>query len=81
MSWMADAGGPMNIIPSRWHKSENSTLSDRKPYPGWIAWQLANFATFIIFELFKYDCDDWAEPIWYASSASWTCNDFLSASE
>jgi len=37
MSLMADAGGPMNIIPSLEQSSANSTFSERNPYPGCIA--------------------------------------------
>ena len=38
MSLMADAGGPMNMIPSFEQSSANSTFSDKKPYPGCMAW-------------------------------------------
>lgn len=38
MSLMADAGGPINMIPSFEHSSANSTFSERNPYPGCIAW-------------------------------------------
>jgi hypothetical protein len=37
MSLMAEAGGPINIMPSLEQSSANSTFSERKPYPGCIA--------------------------------------------
>ena len=36
---MAEAGGPMNSTPVLLHSSENCLFSDRKPYPGWIAYR------------------------------------------
>ena len=35
---MAEAGGPTNITPSFSQSSANSGFSDKKPYPGWIAY-------------------------------------------
>jgi hypothetical protein len=37
MSRIADAGGPMNLSPSASQSCAKSALSERKPYPGWIA--------------------------------------------
>lgn len=38
ISRIALGGGPTKIIPDLVHSSANSTFSDKKPYPGWIAW-------------------------------------------
>lgn len=48
---MAEAGGPTKTIPSCWHSSANSEFSDRKPYPGCIAYskQLQKFAKKIVY--------------------------------
>ena len=35
---MADGGGPTNSTPSVLHSSAKFLFSERKPYPGWIAW-------------------------------------------
>ena len=45
MSLIAVAGGPTKMRPSFAQSSENSTFSDKKPYPGWIAWQPVCLAT------------------------------------
>lgn len=37
ISRIADAGGPMNLSPSASQSCAKSALSERKPYPGWIA--------------------------------------------
>ena len=34
---MAEAGGPIKVIPFLANSSENFAFSDRKPYPGWTA--------------------------------------------
>lgn len=39
ISLIAFVGGPTNTLPSFSHKSANSVFSDRKPYPGWIAYR------------------------------------------
>ena len=31
ISLMAEAGGPTKMTPDFWHRSENSTFSERKP--------------------------------------------------
>lgn len=38
ISLIADGGGPINITPSLAHFSQNSTFSERNPYPGCMAW-------------------------------------------
>uniref|UniRef100_A0A0A9G0N0 Methylcrotonoyl-CoA carboxylase subunit alpha n=1 Tax=Arundo donax TaxID=35708 RepID=A0A0A9G0N0_ARUDO len=38
ISRIADAGGPMNLSPSASQSCAKSALSERKPYPGCIAW-------------------------------------------
>lgn len=37
ISRIADDGGPIKMMPSCLHSSANSVFSDRKPYPGWTA--------------------------------------------
>lgn len=37
ISRIADAGGPMNLSPCLSQSCAKSALSERKPYPGWIA--------------------------------------------
>ena len=37
ISRIAEAGGPMNLSPSVSQSCAKSALSERKPYPGWIA--------------------------------------------
>ena len=35
---VAAIGGPMKTMPAFSHARAKSTFSERKPYPGWIAW-------------------------------------------
>lgn len=38
MSRIAEAGGPINVRPVSSQSLAKSALSDKKPYPGWIAY-------------------------------------------
>jgi hypothetical protein len=48
MSLIAVVDGPTNITSDLWQSSANSVFSDKKPYPGWMAWQPERFAMSII---------------------------------
>ena len=48
--------GPIKIIPLALHASANSGLSDKNPYPGWIASTSASLAILIIESISKYAC-------------------------
>lgn len=63
MSLIALDGGPINIISLFWQASANSKFSDKKPYPGWTAWEPDFFATSKILSAHRYDCCEGGGPM------------------
>src|SRR5215831_18377460 len=66
---IACAVGPMNLRPAPAQAWANRAFSERKPYPGWIAWAPLRRATSRIVVTLRYDSAAGAGPIGYASSA------------
>jgi hypothetical protein len=54
MSRIADGGGPMNVSPSALQSCAKSALSERKPYPGWIAYNYKHILFFFRIQKYRY---------------------------
>ena len=73
--------GPIKENPFSLQMLENSALSAKNPYPGWIASAFVISPAEIILGIFKYDFLLSGGPIQIASSANFTCSEYLSADE
>ena len=73
--------GPMKTRPSSSSRRQNSSFSERKPYPGWTASAPVCLQAAMILSIARYDSFEGGGPMQTLSSASSTCRAFLSASE
>src|SRR5438552_4248489 len=78
---MAVAGGPMKVSPASATASANGARSERKPYPGWTAWQSVARAASRSLAMSRYDSAAGAAPIGTARWAARTWGESRSASE
>src|SRR5437763_2382685 len=78
---MAVAGGPMKVSPASATASANGARSERKPYPGWTAWQSVARAASRSLATSRYDSAAGAAPIGTARWAARTWGESRSASE
>src|SRR5439155_597104 len=78
---MAVAGGPMKVSPASATASANGARSERKPYPGWTAWQSVARAASRSLATSRYDSAAGGAPIGTARWAARTWGESRSASE
>src|SRR5947208_1998705 len=78
---MAVAGGPMKVSPASATASANGARSEKKPYPGWTAWQSVARAASRSLATSKYDSAAGGAPIGTARWAARTWGESRSASE
>src|SRR5207245_1449140 len=77
----AVAGGPMKVSPASATASANGARSERKPYPGWTAWQSVARAASRSLATSRYDSAAGGAPIGTARWAARTWGESRSASE
>src|SRR2546425_2694387 len=81
MARMAAAGGPTKLSPACTTASANGARSERKPYPGWIAWHSVACAALISLPPFRYDSAAGPGPMGTAMCAARTWGESRSGSE
>jgi hypothetical protein len=78
---IAEAGGPMKVMPASSRRCAKAAFSARKPYPGWTASAPDCWITSSSLSTFRYDSAAGPGPSRYASPPRLTCWASRSASE